>query len=252
MEVVALIAPSFIAGLLTFLAPCTLPLVPGYLGFISGVSLADLNDPGRARAARWKIFLNGLFFTIGFTSIFIIFGAAFGLVGNILAPYRLWLGRIGGVFVILFGLFMLNVIKIPWLSGEKRLAVPTIFARGRMVNSFILGTAFGFGWTPCIGPILGSILFLASFSATALSGAFLLGIFSLGLALPFLLIAIGIGQAGRYLNSWGRYLKIISVLGGLFLIFLGGLLATNHLSVWVSYFYGWFGFINYDKLLNYL
>ncbi|MEK7165026.1 MAG: cytochrome c biogenesis protein CcdA [Patescibacteria group bacterium] len=252
MEVTALIIPSFIAGLLTFLAPCTLPLVPGYLGFISGVSLVDLNDPLQARAARWKIFLNGLFFTIGFTSIFIMFGAAFGLIGSVLVPYRLWLGRIGGVFVILFGLFMLDVIKIPWLSGERRFAAPALFARGRMLNSFILGAAFGFGWTPCIGPILGSVLFLASFSATALSGAFLLGVFSLGLAVPFLLIAVGIGHAGQHLGSLGRYLKIISVMGGLFLIFLGGLLATNNLGVWVAYFYQIFGFINYDKLLDYL
>ena len=169
-----LVIPTFIAGLLTFLAPCTLPLVPAYLGFISGVSLADLQDPEKVRRVRWKIFLNGLAFVIGWTAVFVALGTLFGFVGSALVPYRQWLTRIGGIFVIIFGFFMLNVIRIPFLTRQRTISVPPIFKRGKASNSLILGTAFGLGWTPCVGPILGSILLLASTSTTVFQGAFLL------------------------------------------------------------------------------
>src|SRR3989344_5675923 len=143
----SLIIPAFIAGVLTFLAPCTLPLVPGYLGFISGASLEDLKNPKRAKTARWKIFLNGFFFMLGFSAVFIIMGTLVGFIAaSLLAPYRLWLGRIGGVFVIIFGLFMLNALKIPFLTRERQLKAPALFERGKPTNSFILGSAFAFGF----------------------------------------------------------------------------------------------------------
>src|SRR3989338_8444055 len=118
---VSLVISAFIAGLLMFLAPCTLPLVPGYLGFISGVSSQDLKDPLRSGRAKRRIFLNGLFFMVGFSTVFILMGTLIGFVGaSFLAPYRWWLGRIGGVFVIIFGLFMLHVLKIPFLAREAK------------------------------------------------------------------------------------------------------------------------------------
>lgn len=250
---ISLIIPAFIAGVLTFLAPCTLPLVPGYLGFISGASLEDLKDPAKATNARWKIFLNGLFFMAGFSAVFIIMGTLVGFIGaRLLVPYRLWLGRIGGIFVILFGLFMLNVLKIPILAREKRLKAPVLFERGNPANSFILGSAFAFGWTPCVGPILGSVLLLASTSTTALSGALMLAVFSAGLAVPFLLIAIGIGSASRSIKNISKYLNVVSVIGGIFLIFLGVLLVSGNIGLLISYGYRIFRFINYDRLLNYL
>lgn len=249
----SLIIPSFIAGLLTFFAPCTLPLVPGYLGFISGASLEDLKDPQKASAARRKIFLNGLFFIIGFSAVFIIMGTLIGFVGaSLLAPYRLWLSRIGGIFVIIFGLFMLNVVKLPFLKQEFQVKAPSVFGRGRPANSLVLGSAFAFGWTPCVGPILGSILLIASTSSTALQGGLLLSVFSLGLAVPFLIIAAGIGSASRYIQNISRWLSVISVIGGLFLIFLGTLLLTGNIGLLISYGYRLFQFINYDKLLDYL
>lgn len=250
---ISLIIPAFIAGVLTFLAPCTLPLVPGYLGFISGSSLEDLKDPEKAKMARWKIFLNGFFFMLGFSAVFIIMGTLVGFIAaSFLAPYRLWLGRIGGVFVIIFGLFMLNVLKIPFLSQEKQFKAPTIFKQGKPTNSFILGSAFAFGWTPCVGPILGSILLLASTSTSALQGAFMLTIFSAGLAIPFLLIALGIGSASRYIQNISKYLNAVSIIGGIFLIFLGILLVSGNIGLLISYGYQLFQFINYDKLLDYL
>lgn len=249
----SLTIPAFIAGMLTFLAPCTLPLVPGYLGFISGASLDDLKDPEKANRARWKIFFNGFFFMLGFSAVFIILGTLVGFIGaTLLVPYRLWLGRIGGIFVIVFGLFMLNVLKIPFLAREKQWKAPALFERGKPINSFILGSAFAFGWTPCVGPILGSILLLASTSTSALQGALMLTIFSAGLAVPFLLIAIGIGSASRNIQNISKYLKVVSIIGGVFLIFLGVLLVSGNIGLLISYGYRLLQFINYDRLLDYL
>ncbi len=250
---ISLIIPAFIAGVLTFLAPCTLPIVPGYLGFISGSSLEDLKDPEKAKSVRWKIFLNGFFFMLGFSAVFIVMGTLVGFIAaSFLVPYRLWLGRIGGIFVIIFGLFMLKVLKISFLNQEKQLKAPALFERGKPTNSFILGSAFAFGWTPCVGPILGSILLLASTSTSALQGALMLTIFSAGLALPFLLIAVGIGSASRYIQNIAKYLNIISVIGGIFLILLGILLVSGNIGLLISYGYQLFQFINYDRLLDYL
>lgn len=282
-----LIIPAFIAGLLTFLAPCTLPLVPAYLAFISGASVSELRDAERARAVRRSVFLNGLAFVVGWSAVFIFFGTLAGLAGAALVPYRLWLVRIGGAFVILFGLFMLDVIKIPFLARERQLKVWSPFTRGPVTNlpsdyflrdaspagmsrrilgrllrfvtgrgnpanSLILGTAFGAGWTPCVGPILGSILLLAGTSATAGQGALLLSVFSLGLAVPFLIIAAGIGSAARCIERFSGSLRIISVIGGLFLVGLGILLLTNNMALLISYGYRIFRFLEYERLLNYL
>lgn len=248
----SLIIPAFIAGILTFLAPCTLPLVPGYLGFISGVSTNDLQDPTKAKIARRKIFLNGVFYVIGFSLVFIILGSLFGLGGAALIKYRLWFSRIGGIFVIFFGLFMIGILKLPFLNVEKHIGSVKALKPGNPTSSLIFGAAFAFGWTPCVGPILGSILTLATSSATIGQGAFLLAIFSLGLAAPFLIIAASVGSASAYLAKLSKYLNVISVIGGVFLVFLGVLLLTNNLGVWISYFYQIFNFINYEKLLDYL
>lgn len=248
----SLVIPAFIAGILTFLAPCTLPLVPGYLGFISGASLEDLKDPEKAKKARWKIFLNGVFFVVGFSLVFIVLGTLAGFAGRALVPYRIWLTRIGGIFVIIFGLLMVNVLKLPFLQSGRQFRAPSVFKRGKPVNSLILGSAFGFGWTPCVGPILGSILLLASTSATALQGAIMLSIFSLGLAIPFLLIAIGIGSASKHIEKFSKYLSVVSVIGGIFLIILGILLLTNNIGLLISYGFRIFQFIDYERLLDYL
>lgn len=247
-----LIIPAFIAGVLTFLAPCTLPLVPGYLGFISGVSVRDLQDPLKFKSARRKIFLNGLLFVVGFSVVFVLLGSLFGLGGSALIQYRAWLSRIGGIFVILFGLFMIGVLRLPFLNVEKHLIGIHIVKPGNPTSALIFGAAFAFGWTPCVGPILGSILTLAAASATVGQGAFLLSVFSLGLAVPFLVIAGSIGSASRSIARLSRYLNVVSIVGGLFLVFLGVLLVTNKFGVWVGYFYQWFNILNYERLLDYL
>lgn len=231
---IALIISSFIAGLITFLAPCTLPLVPAYLGFISGVSDKDLQDPKKAREAKWKVFKNGVFFILGFSIVFIIFGALFGSLVQILQAVgigpttlagegllRTRIGQIGGVLVILFGLFMLGFFKLPFLQVERRMKMPTFLKVGKPLSSLTIGGAFAFGWTPCVGPILGSILLLASSEGSILDGVILLSFFSLGLAIPFLLIAFGFSQATTRINSFFSFLSkhrvgILGMLGFLF------------------------------------
>lgn len=248
----SLIVPAFIAGLLTFLAPCTLPLVPAYLGFISGVSPEELANPATAQRARRKIFLNGVAFIVGFTLVFIVFGTLAGLVGQALVPYRIWLARVGGVLIILFGLFMLGVLNLPYLSGDKRLPIFSWLNLGAPSSSLFIGGTFALGWTPCVGPILGSILLLAGTSGTAFQGAFLLSVFSLGLAIPFLTIALAFSRASRFIDASSKYLKSVSIIGGLFLIALGLLLITDNFGLTIQYGYRLLEFINYDKLLEFL
>ena len=243
---------SFVVGLLTFLAPCTLPLVPAYLGFISGVNPKDLEDPEKASAARKKIFLNGVFFILGFSLIFIIFGTLAGLLGQALVPWRIWLARIGGAFVVFFGLFMLGFFNLNFLKVDKRMKMPKWLELGKPSSSFIVGGTFAFGWTPCVGPILGSILLLASTSTTALEGALLLTVFSFGLAIPFLVIAFAYSKSTQYIEKIAKFSKWVSYIGGVFLIILGILLMTDNFGLTIQYGYQLFDFINYDRLLDYL
>ena len=249
---IGFIAASFFAGLLTFLAPCTLPLVPAYLGFISGVDQDALKNPETAKAARRKIFINGLSFIVGFSLIFIAFGVLAGFAGTALAPYRIWLARIGGVLVILFGLFMLGVFKLKIFQTDKHIPIPKWLTLGKPSSSLFIGGTFALGWTPCVGPILGSILLLAGTGGTALTGGIMLTVFSIGLAIPFLIIAFAFSKATTYINKISKYLKAVSVIGGIFLIILGFLLATDNFGLTIQYGYELFDFINYDRLLDYL
>jgi len=246
------IISTFFAGILTFLAPCTLPLVPAYLGFISGVDQDALKNPETARTARRKIFFNGLAFIVGFSLVFIAFGVLAGIAGQALAPYRIWMARIGGILVILFGLFMLGFFKLPFFQSDKRIPIPKWLTLGRPSSSLFIGGTFALGWTPCVGPILGSVLLLAGTSATAVQGGFLLAVFSLGLAIPFLIIALLFSRATRYIDSISKYLKWVSIIGGIFLILLGLLLVTDNFGLTIQYGYELLDFINYDRLLDFL
>lgn len=255
MEVSTLLIPTFIAGILTFLAPCTLPLVPGYLAFISGTSLQDLHDPEKALKTRWKIFLNGVLYVLGFSVVFVILGSLFGLGGAALSQHRLLLAQVGGVFVMIFGFFMMGATKLPifsFLQSEHRFNVARWLKPGKPLSSLIFGATFAFGWTPCVGPVLGSVLILAGSASTVASGAFLLAVFSLGLAIPFLLIALGVGHAVQYIKKISRFLNIISFVGGVFLVILGWLVLTDQLGLFMGAVYQWFDFVGYEALIDYL
>lgn len=249
----SLVIPSFIAGLLTFFAPCTFPLVPAYLAFIGGSSISDLGDKDKLGKTRVKVFLNGFFFVLGFSFVFILLGLFAGTIGSFVFLSKVWFSRVGGLAVILFGLFMLGVINIPWLNKEKKFNInPNSEKRGTYGFSFFLGTVFGSGWTPCIGPILGSVLVLAGSSNTAFSGALLLSVFSFGLAIPFLLIALGIGRAQKLIDRYVSKIGIINKIGGILVILLGVLLLTDNMYFLVALGYKTLDFFNYDKIINYL
>lgn len=250
----SLIIPVFIAGILTFLAPCTLPLVPGYLGFISGVSMEDLKRGKIGKKEKHKVMINGVLYVIGFSVVFILLGTIFGIGGIALAEYRLLLSRIGGVVIIVFGLFMLHIPGfniMRFLNTDKRFRASKL-KPGEPASSLIFGATFAFGWSPCVGPILGTVLILSSNVATIWQGAFLLAIFSLGLAIPFLLIAASVAHAMDYVKKLTKHLNAISTIGGIFLIIMGILLVTDNLVVWNAFFYDIFEFIGYERLLDYL
>jgi len=254
-EMIVLAIPAFIAGLLTFFAPCTLPLTPGYLAFISGVSLSDLNNQPTTKAMRRRILLNGLLYVLGFSIVMVLLGSLFGLGGAYLIHYRLWLARIGGIAAVFFGLFMLGLSRLRpfrFMNFEKTITLKRWLHPGQPGSAFIFGATFAFGWTPCIGPVLGSVLLLASHSSTVLSGALLLAVFSLGLGIPFMLIAATVSSATRYLGKLQRYLPIISTVGGVFLVLLGSLMVLDKTALWTGFIYRFFNFVQYDRLLDYL
>jgi len=254
LSALALVIPAFIAGIITFLAPCTLPLVPAYIAFISGVSLEEFKNPEYARAARRHIMANSILYVTGFSLVFILFGLSTGILAQIFSPAKLWLTRIAGVFIIIFGALMLASIRWPFSFIIPQLPIIQKLKSGARTpfSSLMLGAAFAFGWTPCVGPVLGSILLLASTQGTAFKGALLLAVFSLGLAIPFLLVAAGISSAVRYIRSFSRFLNAVSVIGGLALVGIGILLLSNNFAILISYGYRLFQFINYDAIINYL
>lgn len=248
----ALVIPAFIAGILTFLAPCTFPLVPGYLGFISGTSLETMKNGATNGHVRRKMLLTGFFFVLGFSAVFITLGSLAGLGGRFLIPYKIHLSRIGGALVILLGATLLGIFKLPILNRTAQFHLDARMRRGSRRAAIVFGAAFGLAWTPCVGPILGSILILASTTSTVLQGAILLAVFSAGLALPFLAVAYAAGHASRVIQSFSRFLPWIERAGGLLLIVLGYLMITDGLASWVAFMYRALRFINYDRLLNYL
>jgi cytochrome c-type biogenesis protein len=224
------IAISFTAGLLSFLSPCVLPLIPSYLTFITGLSLEDVQK------SRRSALIHSLLFVAGFTLIFLALGASATVLGRVLLTQRDWLNRIGGTIVIVFGLYMLGAFNITAFSRERRLHIadkPVGY-----LGTLLVGLAFGAGWTPCIGPILGSILIFTSSSADLGRGLVLLLAYSLGLAIPFLLSAIAVE---RFLGVFGRmkrHMVWITRLSGILMIAVGILLITNYFTILASYLQG--------------
>ena len=221
------VAIAFTAGLLSFLSPCVLPLVPSYVTFLTGMSIENV-----ARARRVAL-LHALLFVAGFTAIFVALGAGASALGVLLGVYRDWIGRIGGVLLIVFGFLLLDVLTIPALSRERRvyLAEKPV----GLLGSLLVGIAFGAGWTPCIGPILGGILSLASVSASMSRGLGLLLAYSAGLAVPFLLAALAIDRFIAILAGMRRGLVWVSRLSGALLIGVGVLLVTGYFTVLASW-----------------
>jgi cytochrome c-type biogenesis protein len=222
---------AFAAGLLSFLSPCVLPLVPSYIGFLTGMSLPEVG--GRRRVAVG----HALLFVLGFSLVFVLLGASASALGRALNYYQLWLQRVGGVLISGFGLVCLGVIKVGFLSQERRVQVerkPVGY-----LGSALVGMAFGAGWTPCIGPVLGAILGLAATTQDLGRGILLLAAYSAGLAVPFLIAAVALDSFLEWFQRFRRYLPWVMRVTGVLLIFVGGLMVTGEftrLAGWLQQF----------------
>ncbi|MDD5126837.1 MAG: cytochrome c biogenesis protein CcdA [Dehalococcoidales bacterium] len=219
---------AFSGGLLSFLSPCVLPLVPVYLASLAGAEAISANTT----KSRLTLFFHSISFIAGFTLIFTMLGAIAGITGYAVSVNPVLLSRIAGSLLIAFGLFMLAALKIPRLNFEKRLASSPNKRTGYL-RSFLIGAVFSLGWTACVGPILGGILTLASVRATAWQGAYLLAIYSLGLGLPFLIIGIAFDSVAPLLKKLQRYSPAIQVGASLLLIIVGIIVLTGRIS-WFS------------------
>ena len=222
---------AFAAGLLSFLSPCVLPLVPSYIGFLTGMSLPEVS--GRRRAAL----AHALLFVLGFSLVFILLGASATALGRALNYYQVWLQRVGGVLIIAFGLVCLGVIRVGALNQERRVQVerkPVGY-----LGSALVGMAFAAGWTPCIGPVLGGILGLAATSQDVTRGMLLLGVYSAGLAVPFLIAAVALESFLSWFQRFRRFLPWVMRVSGVLLIFVGLLMVTGEftrLAGWLQQF----------------
>jgi cytochrome c-type biogenesis protein len=243
MENVSLLG-AFVAGVFSFISPCVLPLIPGYLSFISGVSLEEMRgapavagvgnsavavDVGMTAAAKRQVIITSLFFILGFSLVFVSLGASATYLGQFLMERLTLFGKIAGVLLIIFGLHTMGVFKIGFLLQEKRAQVSTKPAG--MLGAMIVGISFAFGWTPCIGPILSAILLVAAQQESVGQGILLLSIYSLGLAIPFLLTALAINQFFIAFKKIRRYYHAIEIVSGLLMIVIGVLIFTNRFTI---------------------
>ncbi|MCX8116470.1 MAG: cytochrome c biogenesis protein CcdA [Desulfobacterota bacterium] len=222
-DISALIA--FTAGVLSFVSPCVLPLVPSYLTYITGVSFKDLSDESQGTRIRWRTLLHSLCFITGFSAIFILMGASASYLGQILVEYQSWIMRGGGILIILLGIHFTGLVQIPFLQAEKRFEMkkkPLGY-----FGSFLVGVVFAAGWTPCIGPILSTILIYASTAQKMTTGILLLTAYSLGLGLPFLLSSLAFNSFLSVFNWVKRYMRWITLASGIFLILIGLLFLTD-------------------------
>ncbi len=218
------------AGIVSFLSPCVLPLIPGYISFISGISLQELQAGGTATTLR-RVFLSSLWFVLGFSAVFIALGASATALGSLLLQRISALRVVAGAVIVLFGLHLIGVLRLPFLQYEKKLEVKK--RPLTTVGAFLVGAAFAFGWTPCIGPILAAILTLASTQQTIAQGMTLLAVYSLGLGVPFLLTSVGVQAFFRFFSGFRRYLRWIEVASGILLLAVGILVMTNRLT-WLT------------------
>lgn len=213
---------AFVAGLVSFLAPCVLPLIPGYLAYLAGTTLDQSENK------RWDIFLNSVFFVLGFSLVFATLGVLLNTILEAVAyDVQLWLSRIGGILVIFFGLFLTGLINFGFLNREYKIRVTHQFS-SRHLTSLIFGAAFAAGWTPCVGAVLGGILGLAA-SKPGSAFALLLS-YSIGFGIPFLLVGLFAGQASRWIQGLGGALRYINIIFGVILIILGILIFTQNLA----------------------
>lgn len=210
---------AFVGGILSFLSPCVLPLVPGYISFISGASLQDLKDKHAAKKLRKDVILNALFFILGFTIVVLLFGIALSLTIHALAQVKRTLAIIAGVIIVIFGIHTTGLIRIPFLYYEKRVHLKENNVGGW--SAIVIGISFAFGWTPCLGPIISAVTAVAAAQQTLVKGIIMLLLYSLGLAVPFLLTAWSVTLFAGFFEKVKKYMNVIEWVTGILLIIVG-------------------------------
>lgn len=238
MLTIATVLATFVAGLGSFLAPCTVPLLPAYLACVSGVSAAELADPEQHRF-RLRLLAGSLLYVAGFTVVFVLLGLTAGGIARV--ANGTVSGRIveivGGVLVILFGLAIIGVVRIGLLERTAGYQLPERLRRRGVFGAFLVGVVFGIGWTPCVGPYLAAALTLAALSSHAFAGAFLLVVYSIGLGLPFIATALVWASLPDLPQKLNRFVRPLTLAGGVITVALGVLLATgaySHLTSWLA------------------
>jgi cytochrome c-type biogenesis protein len=231
---------AFAAGAISFLSPCVLPLVPGYVGYVTGHSIATRSAATVASMRMQTVGLS-LFFVLGFSTVFVLLGASATVLGQFLHSYRVELNLVGGTVVIGFGLLTLGLLRPAWFQRDFRFDASP--GGGRPVGAYVLGTAFAFGWTPCIGPILGAVLTVSAASATVANGVTLLGVYSLGLGVPFVLAAMFTDGLLRRIKSVGRVGQVLKLLAGATMIVMGAAMITGYLSTFSIWLLSTFPFL---------
>jgi cytochrome c-type biogenesis protein len=222
---------AFIAGLISFLSPCVLPLVPGYISMISGTGVDELRAGDQKLMGR--VLFQSAMFILGFSIVFIAFGASATAIGQFTRTYRYLLAPIAGAVIMLFGLHLTGILKIKALYADKRLH--NAGKGSSALGAFVIGFAFAFGWTPCIGPILGAILTFAAAQDTVMKGVILLTVYSAGLAVPFLLTSLGVERFLAFYSRFRRHLHAVEVTSGVLLIVIGALIMTRHFTLLSGY-----------------
>lgn len=230
---------AFTSGLLSFCSPCILPLVPSYLIFVSGITCDNYNEV-QLKKYRKTVLLHSMAFIVGFSTVFIALGFSTSLIGSLLARYQTYIMRLGGLFLVVVGLYCLQLIKIPFLDQEK--AVHLKEKPIGFVGSFAVGITFSLGWTPCVGPALASILLIASTTGNALQGGFLLSIYSLGLAIPFLVSALLFDRIFSLLRKYGHVVRYSTKVLGALLLLIGLLLVSGYYTRITAYLGEWLSF----------
>jgi len=225
---------AFIAGLLSFLSPCVLPLIPSFITYITGLSFTDLQAEHPSHKVRQQIIIHTLLFIAGFTFVFVLMGASATFIGSFMQAHMPMIRKAGGVLIIVFGIHVSGVIPIHLLLGEKRFTIQRKPAG--YLGSFLVGLTFAAGWTPCIGPILASILLVAATEDEVLHGIALLLTYSMGLAIPFFLSSLALHQFLVVFNRYKKYIRIFEIITGMLMVIVGVLIFTNNLSVFQRYF----------------
>jgi cytochrome c-type biogenesis protein len=219
---------AFSAGLFSFLSPCVLPLFPSYLSFVTGMSVADLSAD-LTSAGRRRVMLHAVTFVVGFSVIFVALGASFSAVGAFLLEYRDWIRRVGGVLIVVFGLYIAGALRIGIFGRVQQLRLREKPAG--YIGSFVVGLTFAIGWTPCVGPILGAILLLAGTADTVQRGVGLLAAYSAGLGVPFLLSAAALGAFLKFFKRYRPFIPAVERFAGVLLVIVGALVVTNYYVV---------------------